>query len=110
MHGAPRRVLVRYRRSEQSHEPIAAVLVDGALEAVNFSANQLEAALDDAMDLLRIELLAECGEIRDVSEQDGHLPPLSFQRRARSHDLLGKIARYVRNKSVDPGTVGLARF
>ena len=54
MHGAPRRVLVRDRCSEQRHEPVAAVLIDGAFEAVNFGGDQLEAALNDAMDLLRI--------------------------------------------------------
>jgi len=31
------------------------------------------------MHLLRIELLAERGEVRNIPEQDGHLPPLAFQ-------------------------------
>ena len=110
MHGAPRRVLVRYRRSEQRHEPVAAVLVDGAFEAVNFGGDQLEAALNDAMDLLGIELLAERGVVREISEQDGHLPPLAFQRRAPAQDLLGKMAGYVRNERVGRGAVGPARF
>src|SRR5208337_1763153 len=110
MHGAPRRVLVRNRRSEQRHEPVAAVLVDGAFEAVNFGGDQLEAALNDAMDLLGIELLAERGEVRDITEQDGHLPPLAFQRGASAQDLLGKMVGYFRNKRVGRGAVGLVRF
>ena len=70
--------------------PSPPIPVDGAFEAVNFGGDQLEAALNDAMDLLGIELLAERGEIRDVPEQDGHLPPLAFQLGAPAHDLLGR--------------------
>src|SRR5271166_2606609 len=106
MYGASRRVLVRDRRSEQRHEPVSAVLVDGAFEAVNFGGDQLEATLNDAMDLLGIELLAERREVRDIPEQDGHLPPLAFQRRAPAQDLLRKMAGNVGNERIGRGAAG----
>ncbi len=100
MDGAPRRVLVRNRRSEQRHEPITAVLVDSAFEAMNFRADQLEAPLNDFMDLFGIKLLAERGVIREISEHDRHLPPLAFQCRPPAQDFLGKMDGNVRNKRV----------
>ncbi len=110
MHGAPRRVLVRNRRSEQRHEPVAGVLVDSAFEAMNFRADQLEAALNDFMDLFGIKFLAERGVIREISEHDRHLAPLAFQRRASAQDFLGKMNGNVRNKRVRRWAVAPERF
>ena len=76
---------------------------------MNFSGHQLKKALHDAMDFFGIELLAERGVVREISEQDGQLSPLAFQRGAPAQDLLGKMARYVRNER-GRGAAGLARF
>ena len=110
MHGAPRRVFVGDRRPEQRHEPVAPVLVDAAFEPVNFGGDQPEAALNDVMDLLGIELLAESSVVREITEHDRHLPPLAFQCRALAQDLLGEMTGHVRNKCVGRADAGRARF
>src|SRR5262245_19059429 len=45
--GSPRMVLVRDRRTEERHDPIAGVLVDRAFEAVNSFGQDREEAIHD---------------------------------------------------------------
>jgi len=91
VHRASRAVLVRYGRAEKRHDPVARVLVDGALEAVDLGGDQRETAVHDRVDLLRIPLLGERREPRQVGEQHGHLAPLALDGRARLEDLLGEV-------------------
>jgi hypothetical protein len=80
VHGALGAILVRDRRAEQRHDAVAAVLVDGALEAMHLGRDGLKAAIDDPVHFFGIHPLRERGEAGDVGEQDGDLPPLAFQR------------------------------
>jgi hypothetical protein len=96
MHAAPSRVLVRDRRAEQGHHPVARVLIDGPLEAVNLGRDHLEAALEDAVHVLGVELLGQRCEAREVGEEHGHLSSLALECRAIAEDLLGQVFRRVR--------------
>jgi hypothetical protein len=92
---APRTVLVRDRRAEEGHHPVAGVLVDRALEAMHLRGDQLEAPVHDPVHVLRVLLLREGGEAGDVGEEDGDLTALPLDGRARAQDLVGQVARGV---------------
>ena len=77
--GAPRMVLVRDRRAEQRHDPVAGVLVDRALEAVNAVGEDREEAIHDLVPLFGIDLLGELHRALHVGEEDGHLLALAFE-------------------------------
>jgi len=77
-----------------------------AFEAVNFGRDQPEAASNDRMDLLAIELLA----VRDVPERNRHLSPLAFHRRAQAQDLHGKMTGDIGKKRLAEQAVGRARL
>src|SRR5213593_2464412 len=96
--GAPRSVLVGDGRAEERHDAVARVLVDRALEPVDLRSDQLEAALDDAVHVLRIELLGERREPRHVGEEDRDLAALALERRARLEDLVGEVLGRVRRE------------
>src|SRR3989449_2193584 len=96
--GAPRSVLVGDGRAEERHDAVARVLVDRALEPVDLRSDQLEAALDDAVHVLRIELLGERREPGDVGEENRHLAALALERRARLEDLIGQVLGRVRRE------------
>ena len=68
-HGALRRVFVCDGRAEQRHDAVAGELIDRALVAVDLIAQDPEAAVHDAVDLLGVEAFAQCGEAADVGEQ-----------------------------------------
>src|SRR5262245_60087773 len=91
MHGPPRAALMRDRRSEQSHDTITGVLVNRALEAVHLCRDMLEAAIDDLVHDLRVELFSECGEVGHVGEQHGDLAALPFERTAGGQNLLHQV-------------------
>jgi hypothetical protein len=81
-----------------------------AFEVVNFGRDQPEAASNDGMDLLAIELLAVCGVVRDVPERNRHLSPLAFHRRAQAQDLHGKMTGDIGKKRLAEQAVGRARL
>ena len=74
-------VLVRDRRPEQRHDPVARELVHGALEAPDALGEQREEALHDLTPLLGVGLLGHVHRAHDVGEQDGHLLALAVERR-----------------------------
>ena len=59
---------MRQRCAEQGHHAVARVLVDRAVEAVYFRRDALEAAVDDLVHDLGVELLGEGGEASYVGE------------------------------------------
>jgi hypothetical protein len=65
------------------------VLVDRALEAVHLGGEVLEAAIDDLVHDLRIELFSEGGEVGHIGEQHGNLTALPFERTTGRQNLLG---------------------
>ena len=93
--GALRVILVRDRRAEQRHDPVAGVLVHRALEAVHAVGEDLQEAVEDAVPLLRIDRLGELHRSLHVGEQDGDLLALALERRLRVQDLVGEVLRRV---------------
>jgi len=85
-------VLVRDRRAEQRHDPVAGVLIHRALEAVDAVGEDLEEAIHDAMPFLRINLLGQLHRAFHIGEQHGHLLALAFERGLGLEDLVGEVA------------------
>jgi hypothetical protein len=91
-----RMILVCDRRPEQSHDPVAGVLVDRPLEAVNALGEDREEAIHDPVPLFGIHLLAEIHRALHVGEEYGDLFALAFEGATRGEDLLGQMVRRVR--------------
>ena len=72
-------VLVRDRSAEQGHDAVAGELVDGALIAVDAPGEDVEAAIHDGVDGLRIETLSERTEAYDIGEENRDELPLTFK-------------------------------
>jgi hypothetical protein len=88
-------VLVRDGRPEQRHDPVARVLVDRALEAVDPVGEDLEEAVQDAVPRLGIHRLGQLQRALHVGEQDGHLLALALERGLRREDLVHQVLRGV---------------
>ena len=89
--GPARAVLVGDRRAEERHDAVARVLVDGAFEAMDLGRDQLEAAVDDPVDVLGIEPFGQRREAGDVREQHGDLPSLALHGGSGLEDLVGEM-------------------
>ena len=59
-------------RAEERHEAVAEQLIDGALVAVDLGKDQLEGAVHQAVDVLRVAAVDQGGEAGDVNEEDSH--------------------------------------
>ena len=94
--GARRVVLVRERRAEERHDPVAHDLVDGALVAVHRLHHPLEHAVEQLARLLRVAVGEQLHRALEVGEEDGHLLALALERALRREDLLGEVAGRVR--------------
>ena len=88
-------VLVRDRRPEQRHDPVAGVLIDGPLEAVHAVGEDLEEAVEDAVPLLRVDPLRQLHRALHVGEQHRDPLALPLEYRARLEDLLDEVLRRV---------------
>ena len=75
-HGPLGVVLVGDRGAEQRDDGVAEQLVDLAAEGLDVGHEPLEAAVDQALDPLRVEVLGQRGRADEVGEQDGDDPPL----------------------------------
>ena len=88
-------VLVGDRRTEERHDPVAGVLVDRALEAVDAVRQDLEEAVQDPVPLLGVDLLGQLHRALHVGEEHGDLLALAFQGGLRLEDLVGEVLRGV---------------
>jgi hypothetical protein len=86
---------MRERCAEQGHHSVARVLIDRAFKAMHLRRDTLEAAVDDVVYYLGIELLSECGEAGHVGKQDRDLLTLTFQRATRRENLLDQVSRCI---------------
>jgi hypothetical protein len=84
-------VLVGNRRTKQRHDPIARVLVDGALETVDAVRQDLEEAIQDPVPLLGVHLLGELDGALHVGEEHRHLLALALEGGLRTEDLVGQV-------------------
>ena len=89
--GAHRVVLVRQRRAEQRHDPVAHHLVDGALVAVDGLHHVLEHGVEELAGLLGIAVGEQLHRALEVGEEDGHLLALALERGLGGQDLLGEV-------------------
>jgi hypothetical protein len=62
VNGATRAVLVGDGRAEERHHSVAGVLVDRALESVDFRGDRFEATVHDLMNVLGVPTLGEARE------------------------------------------------
>jgi hypothetical protein len=97
-------VLVCNWGTKERHDPIAGVLIDGSLVAVDALRQDPEETIHDSVPRLWIDLLAESHRADDVDEERGHGLALCFERRARSQDPLGQVARRVVARSARRAT------
>jgi hypothetical protein len=88
-------VFVRYRRTKQRHDAVAAVLVNRTLEAVDAFGQDLEETIHGAVPLLRVEFGGELRRAPDVGEQDRHLLALTLESAPGGEDFLGEMFRGV---------------
>src|SRR5262249_42104313 len=89
-------ILVRNGRAEERHDPVAGVLIDGALEAVDSLRQDHEEAIHGVVPLFRIKLLGEIHRSLYVREQNGYLLPFALERASRCQDFLGEMLGSVR--------------
>ena len=73
-------ILVRQRRAEERHDPVAHHLVDGALVAVHRVHHALEHRVEELARLLGIAVGQQLHRALEVREQHGDLLALAFQR------------------------------
>ena len=95
------------RRTEQRHDAVAGVLVDGAFEAVHAFGEDLEEALEDAVPRFGIELLGQLHRAFDVGEQHRDLLALAFERGLGLQDLVGEVLGGVVARGARLGRRGL---
>ncbi len=95
MQRAPRVVLVGDRRAEQRHDAIAGELVHRAFPVVDGVQHELEGAVHQLMELLRVEGAGQLGRALHVDEEDGHVLPFAAERSALGENALGEVPRRV---------------
>jgi hypothetical protein len=84
-------VLVRERRAEQRHDPIAHDLVDRALVAVDGLHHPLEHRVEELARLLGIAIGEQLHRSLEVGEEDRDLLALAFQGGLGGEDPLGEV-------------------
>ena len=72
-------ILVRDRRAEEGHDPVAHHLIDRALVAVYRLHHVLENGVEELPRLLRVTVREQLHRALEVGEQDRHLLALTFQ-------------------------------
>ena len=79
------------RGAEQRHHSVAGVLVDRPFETVDALGEDLEEAVEDAVPLLRVDLLRDVHRPLHVGKEHRYLLALSFQHVALVKDALGEV-------------------
>ena len=94
--GALRMIFMRDRRAEQGHDAVAGVLIDRAFEAVHAVRKYCEELVENAVPLLRIELLRQLHRALHVGEEDGDLLALPFEGGLGLEDFFGEMLGGIR--------------
>jgi hypothetical protein len=95
-------VLVRQRRAEERHDPIAHHLVDGALVAVHRLHHPLDHRVEDLSSLLGVAVGEQLHRALEVSEEDRDLLALPLEGGLGGQDLRGEVLGGVRLRRVEP--------
>ncbi len=93
--GTQRMILVRDRCSEQRHDAITGVLVDGALEAMNTAGQDAEEAIKNAVPFFRVHLLGQFLRTFHVREQHRHALALALDSGTRGKNFVSEVPRRV---------------
>ncbi len=88
-------VLVRDRRAEERHDPVAHDLVDGALVTVDGVHHALEHGVEELPGLLGVAVGEELHRALEVGEEDRDLLALAFEGTLGRQDFLGEVLRGV---------------
>jgi len=103
----PRRVvLVRQRRAEEGHDPIAHHLIDRPLVAVDGLHHPFEHRIEDLPRLLGITVGEQLHRAFQVGEEHGDVLALTFQGCFRREDALGEVLRRVGLGRAEPRSRG----
>src|SRR5262249_23646688 len=99
-------VLVRQRRSEESHDAVTQYLVDGSFIAMHGIHHEMQHRIDDLLRLFGIAVFDQLHRVPDVGKENGDLFPFSFQGRPRSQYLLSEMSGNVAVWRGYPGNFG----
>jgi hypothetical protein len=94
--GAHGVILMRDRRAEQRHDPIAHDLVHRALVPVHGFHHQLEHGVEDLPRLLGVAVGEQLHRTLEVGEEHRDLLALAFERGLRGEDPLGEVLGGIR--------------
>jgi hypothetical protein len=89
--GPHRVILVRQRRPEERHDPVAHDLVDRALVAVHGLDHPLQDRVEQLAGLFRVAVGQQLGRALEVGEQHRHLLALALERGPGLEDALGQV-------------------
>src|SRR5262249_31829795 len=93
MDGPPWTVFMRDGGAEKRHHAVARVLVDRALEPGHLGGDKFEEPVDDGVHVLRVELLSEARESREVGKEHRDLAALALESGAALEDLVSEMPR-----------------
>jgi hypothetical protein len=88
-------VLVRDRRSEERHDPVAHDLVHRALVAMDGVHHELEDRVEQLARLLGVPVGDQLHRALEVGEEHGDLFPLALEGGLGGEDPLGEVLRRV---------------
>src|SRR5207249_758627 len=100
-HRALRRILVRQRRTEERHQPVAREVGDDTLELVDLATYDLEVAVEQLRVVLGIEARGDRRGSDEVAEEHRHLLTLTRDGTPRGADLVGQTRRNVTRQPRD---------
>src|SRR5215472_15142696 len=88
-------ILVSDGGTEEGHDAVTGVLIDGSLVTVDAVREDPEQAIEEAMPFLGIDAFGELHGACHVGEEDGDRLALPLERALLSEDLLGEVARSI---------------
>jgi hypothetical protein len=89
-------ILVRERRAEQRHDPVAHHLVHRALVTMDRHHHPFEHRIENLARLLGITIGEQLHRALQIREEHGDLFPLTFQSGLGGEDLLREVLRRIR--------------
>ena len=89
--GPHRVILVRHRRAEERHDPVAHHLVDRSLVAVDGLHHPLEHGIENLTRLLWVAVGEQLHRALEVSEENRYLLALALERGLGREDFLGEV-------------------
>jgi len=90
-HSAARMVLVRDRRPEERHQPIAEELIDGPFVPVDLRESELKDPAEERVHGLGAQALGEGSRVGEVGKQYSEILSLTLKRALGDQDLVGQV-------------------